>query len=266
MAHDFFLSTGLGPRERITYTLRFIFGDTFATGSFWYSNPDADQFIASLLHVASGGRVSIAADISGLFVRRANGTFHVCEVALRRLACTTQELRELLRRTPGALAEFRAVNAAPLLIPQPSRDEAVKHESPLPNLFDEALPPPLTFGFDFSFDFDDLSASMTSTTSLHGDGEDDDDLLDFATAFTAAAFEERSESEDTVDELLHAERELEAVRNRFRKLLPRRNALGDSPGHVTADLETLLEDVRGLRAAAEVERDADVARVFGSIF
>ena len=116
------LLPGLGPRPRILYQLRVIFGDTFAEGAYWYCNPDVDRFIASLLHIASGGRVSVNADVTGLFVKQSNDTYRVCQVTLRRLGCTIQELSELLRRTPGACAQHRSSNAAPLLVPEPSID------------------------------------------------------------------------------------------------------------------------------------------------
>ena len=57
---------GMGERTRITFLLRFIFGDTFAEHAYFYKKPNAKKFIACLLHVASGGRVSKHADTSKL--------------------------------------------------------------------------------------------------------------------------------------------------------------------------------------------------------
>ena len=258
----------MGDRVRITYKLVYLFGETFAKGAFWYSNPDVNSFIASLLHIASWGRVSVTANVTGLFVKEINATFRVCPNTLHRLGCTTQELFELLRRTPGAPLIYRASNAAPLLVHEPSRATA-DHQVPLmlsPNLFDAEVPetpapPPI-----FNFTDDITSTTTTMDYGAGGDGDDDNLLLDVESAFWAASFEERSALDDTVDELLTVERELEAVGNRFRMLLNRRrDALGDAPRRFTGTLENLLEDVHDRRVAAAVERDAGVASLFISV-
>ena len=142
------------------------------------------------------------------------------------------------------------------IVTEPDNHDEEEEVMISPHLFDvdEAHPPPI---LNFA---DDLSSTLTSMTSLYGADGDDDDLLDFT-------FEENNELQDTVDELRGAERELEAVGNRLRALLTRRrDALGEASGRVTGNLEKLLNDVRSLRSAAEIDRDAGVMRAFSSIF
>jgi hypothetical protein len=253
------IHAGIGERKRATHLLRLIFGDTFAATAYFYKKPNANVFIACLLHVASGGRVSVDADTSRLFVRNGNTTaYRVDESELLRLGCTKATLFETLRRTPGADPERRHPNAAPLIVRAPG-EVAGDHVLLSPTIFDDAVCPD-----EFDFD-DDLSSAMTTT---YGDGGDDCELPNTELDHTAASsFEERSELDDTASELLIVERELEAVGNRIQRLLTRRrSALGDAPGIITGSLEKMREEVRSRRAAAEVERDACVTRVFSLVF
>ena len=249
--------------------LQHVFGNTFAEGAFWYADPNTNLFIASLLHMASGGRVSATANIDGLFVRRENGKFLVCHTTLRRLGCTTQELFELLRRTPGAAIEHRHPNAAPLIVPAPR--EAVHEMLPLylsPAVFDVEALPPLCLG-------DELSSELSSstTTTLDIDGGIDSNLFEddkYAGSSAIEAIEVDSQSDDIAGELLAVERELAAVATRIQALLDRRcSALGDAPGAgvlFMGSLEKLREQVSFHGGVAEDERDGSLARDFSSLF
>ena len=114
------IHAGMGERTLITFHLRLSFGDTFAEGAYFYKKPNAKKFVACLLHVASGGRVSKHADTSRLFVKNiGKNTYRVDEAEMNRLGCTMADLYETLRRTPGAKAKYRHPKAAPLNVPAP---------------------------------------------------------------------------------------------------------------------------------------------------
>jgi hypothetical protein len=204
------LDADLPARQRTTSLLRLLFGDTFAEGAFWWSNPDSHLFITSLLHMASGGRISTTANIDGLFVRRKNvkgdnEKFFVCRTTLRRLGCTDQELFELLRRMPGAAVKHRHPNAAPLIVPVP--DEVADIRLPLylsPAIFDIETLPPMCLG-------DQLSSSTTTTLAISGG--DDFDLLEDYIDLKSAVIDEievESELDDIAIKPLTVDRELGA--------------------------------------------------------
>ena len=146
-------------RERHVYLLRLIFGDTFAETAYFYKNPNAKAFIARLLHVASGGRVSVDADTSRIFVRAPGGNaYRVDENELVRLGCPKAALFETLRRTLGADSKLRHPDAAPLIISAPGEaaDDQVPPMVMPPSFFDEDAMrlQDLDRDFDVDLDFD----------------------------------------------------------------------------------------------------------------
>lgn len=96
---------GLGIRAKVPVTLRFLFGDAFAEGAFFYKHPD--WFISHLLHLASAGGVQPDADLGQLFVRSGGpgrtggGLYHVDEAVLEALGCTKKQLSATLKKVPG---------------------------------------------------------------------------------------------------------------------------------------------------------------------
>jgi hypothetical protein len=63
----------MGQRDREAHVLRFLFGKTFDSKSYyWLENPDTNLFIVNMLHLASAGKVSKDADMSGLFFQAPN--------------------------------------------------------------------------------------------------------------------------------------------------------------------------------------------------
>jgi hypothetical protein len=63
----------MGQRDREGHVLRFLFGKTFDSKSYyWLENPDTNLFIVNMLHLASAGKVSKDADLSGLFFQAPN--------------------------------------------------------------------------------------------------------------------------------------------------------------------------------------------------
>ena len=263
----------MGERKRVTAKRRVIFGDTFAETAYFYKKPNVNVFIARLLHVASGGRVSVDADTSKLFARsrgkkggksNKSTTYRVVEAELRRLGCTKAALYETLRRTPGADPKHRHPDAAPLIVPAPGEDEAavdnVGHAiSPVVKFDDDDL---LFYDDGLNHLDDDISLMTTGT---HGDGGVSDPLDFNLNTSTPTPFDELFHQQEmsVLDELRIVERELEAVTYRIQKLVDRRRfALGNAPRNITDTLDNMREEVRIYRAAAEAERDAFVASDF----
>jgi hypothetical protein len=94
----------MGQRERVTHVLRFLFGKTFDSKSYyWLENPDTNLFIANMLHLASAGKVSKDADLSGLFFQdekclRRNNRFKVNTDVLEAAKFPLAELGKALRQ------------------------------------------------------------------------------------------------------------------------------------------------------------------------
>ena len=127
----------------------FVFGRTFAKNAYWYSNPDVNRFIATLLHIASGGRVSTTANVTHVFKRRRNGSYFVQEAVLQKLGCTVHELVNLLRHTPGG----RDPGAAPLIVPGPR--EVIEWDLPPIDLdHDQDINLDLDIDLDLDLDLD----------------------------------------------------------------------------------------------------------------
>lgn len=106
-----------GERAQITHHLRANFGETFAEGAPFYSDPDRDRFVAYLLHAASKGAVAKNADVSRVFTSKDNARqYDVDDDAIRDLGCTRGALYELFRGFPTADERVRVKDGGRALV------------------------------------------------------------------------------------------------------------------------------------------------------
>jgi len=106
-----------GERTQTTRHLRINFGETFAEGEAFYSDPDRDRFVAYLLHAASKGAVAKNADVSRVFVaKRKGGNYDVDDGEIRRIGCTRKDLYELFRGFPTADERVRVEGGGRALV------------------------------------------------------------------------------------------------------------------------------------------------------
>jgi len=280
----------MGERERITLHLQLIFSVTFAPNAFFYVNPDVDQFLAVLLHVASHGRVRVDADLRRLFLRAANGTYHVDEVELLNIGCTKLQLCETLSRTPGADLALRHANAAPLVLLSPLEllNYSTDGHQPAMQLASVVQQPAEDDDLLTEDDLlawlgdlpvaDDLSEDLLSVTATYvpdggGDAQADDAALadsftssgaplDLTALFTSS-FDGAIDLDDTARRLLLVEHELQNVQLRIQLLLPHGEAVVLA---IAAALDEVRETVRNHRADVQEQHDASVGRQLASPF
>ena len=93
-------------RDRVSAVLNSVYGSTFTTGSYWYHNPDADLFFSKVFSMAAGYTEEIVVtptDTGSVFVKNGDTKkIDICEVSLRKLGVSLEEVKALYERTPAA--------------------------------------------------------------------------------------------------------------------------------------------------------------------
>lgn len=92
----------LNYRQKLNAQLESLYGATFAEGSWWYANPDENRFFAAVFRLATGVEVS-PEQVDELFAKSAaTKQIAMVEETMKRLGVTSEALRGLFEKTPGA--------------------------------------------------------------------------------------------------------------------------------------------------------------------